>query len=54
MKKGLLLLSMVFIGALLAFIACSDNSTDSDLTEGNPDDPNFVQAQGLAEAYVDT
>ncbi len=54
MKKGILLLSMVLIGAFLAFIACSDNATDSDLTEGNPDDPNFVQAQGLAEAYVDT
>ncbi len=54
MKKGFLLLSIVLIGALLVFAACSDNATDSDLTEGNPDDLNFVQAQGLAEAYVDT
>ena len=54
MKKGFLLLSIVLIGAFLAFIACSDNATDSDLTEGNPDDLNFIQAQGLAEAYVDT
>lgn len=54
MKRSFLFLSMILVGAFLAFTACSDNSTDSDLTEGNPDDPNFVQAQGLAEAYVDT
>jgi hypothetical protein len=54
MKKGILLVCMIFIGAFMAFIACSDNAADSNLTEGDPDDPNFVQAQGLAEAYVDT
>lgn len=54
MKRSFLFLSMILVGAFLAFTACSDNATDSDLTEGNPDDPNFVQAQGLAEAYVDT
>lgn len=54
MKRGLKLFGLILIGLMAAFIACSDNATDSDLTEGNPDDPNFVQAKSLAEAYVDT
>jgi len=54
MKRNVLLLSVILVGAFLAFVACSDNSTDSNLTEGDPNDPNFIQAKSLAEAYVDT
>lgn len=54
MKRGLKLFGLILIGAMLAFIACSDNSTDSDLTEGDPEDPNFLMAQGLVEGFVDS
>ncbi len=54
MKKGVKLLILLLLGTFVTFIACSDNSTDSDLTEGDPDDPDFIQAKGLADAYVDT
>ena len=54
MKKGVKLLILLLLGTFVTFVACSDNSTDSNLTEGDPDDPNFIQAKSLAEAYVDT
>ena len=54
MKKGAKLLILLLLGVFVAFIACSDNSTDSDLTEGDPDDPNFLMAQGLVEGFVDS
>ena len=54
MKKGVKLLILLLLGTFVTFIACSDSSTDSNLTEGDPEDPDFIQAKGLADAYVDT
>jgi hypothetical protein len=49
-SKLLLVLSLI---AFAAFISCS-NGTDSNKTEGDPEDPNFQMAQGFIEGFVDS
>jgi hypothetical protein len=48
----------VFLALALSFsiflAACSDNSSENNLTEGDPQDPNFQTAQMVTEGIVDT
>ena len=53
MRKASKLLLVLSLLAFAAFISCS-NGTDSNKTEGDPEDPNFQMAQGLVESYVDS
>jgi hypothetical protein len=43
----------VLLGGVL-FLGCSDDGTNSNLTEGDQNDPDFIQAQELANTYVDS
>ncbi len=55
MNKKKFLIGFAVLFAVMALLACSDNATNETVkTEGDPNDPDFVQAQILAEAYVDT
>ncbi len=46
---GMFALSFAFIA-----LACSDNATDNNLTEGEPNDPSFLAAQDISDGFVDS
>lgn len=54
MKSRLFYLLTLLLATSVMFIACSDNSTDNNLTEGDPQDPNFQMAQRTTEDIVDS
>ena len=55
MNKKILLIVFAVLFAFMAILACSDNAaTDPVKTEGNPEDPNYIQAKAMTEAYVDS
>jgi len=51
MRKNYLLIAILLF-SLSLFIGCSDNSTDSVLTEGQYDDPNYIQARPMVDSLV--
>ncbi|MEE9554013.1 MAG: hypothetical protein V3W18_06910 [candidate division Zixibacteria bacterium] len=54
MNKKVLLIVFAVLFAFMALLACSDNATDPAKTEGDPEDPNYIQAKAMTEAYVDS
>jgi len=54
MKKLLLLFGIISLGAVFLIAGCSDSATESDLTEGDPEDPNFQTARAITDDIVDT
>ena len=54
MRIRLFALVAVLSALCLFFVTCSDNSTENNLTEGDPQDPNFQMAQSVTEGIVDS
>jgi hypothetical protein len=54
MKKIAFLLFSLFTALALVFVACSDNATEPELTEGDYQDPNYQTARMITESIVDT
>jgi hypothetical protein len=55
MKKPILTLCVIIFGIAAVFSACSgDKKTNPAMTPGDPNDPNFTQAQVFAEQFVGT
>ena len=54
MKKHLIWLAVLSFALLVMLAACSKDSTSSGLTEGNPNDPTYLQARAASEEMVDT
>ena len=54
MKKLLLLFGIISLCAVFMIAGCSDNATESDLTEGDYEDPNYQTARMITESIVDT
>jgi hypothetical protein len=54
MKSRLFLILAIILAASVSFIACSDNSTEPELTEGDYDDPNYQTARLITDSVVDT
>ena len=54
MRTKLFTLVAVISAFCLIFVACSDNPADNNLTEGDPQDPNFQMAQSVTEGVVDS
>jgi|GEM_PF-1922445 len=53
MRKRSLLTALAFLSILLLVLSCSDNATKAK-TEGDPNDPNYLQAKTATETYVDS
>ena len=54
MKRLLLLFGIISLCAVFMIAGCSDSATESELTEGNPDDPNFQIARTMTDGIVDS
>jgi len=54
MKSRFFGLFALLLALTFAFIACSDNSTDNNLTEGDYNDPNYERAQATTENIVNS
>ena len=54
MRSRLLCLFTLLIALTFTFIACSDNSTDNNLTEGDYNDPNYEAAKSTTENIVNS
>ncbi len=54
MKKKSYLSVFATLLAFAAIMACGDSATDTTKTEGDPNDPNYVQARAMTEGYVDS
>jgi hypothetical protein len=54
MKKHLLPCLVAVFALMSIFLGCSDNDSNPPLIEGDYNDPAYIQAQGLAEIYVDS
>ncbi|UCE66569.1 MAG: hypothetical protein JSU85_00720 [Candidatus Zixiibacteriota bacterium] len=52
MKKRIFFLFLIVLGIALVFSACSDNATESELTEGDYDDLNYETARATADSIV--
>jgi len=54
MRKHIIWLFLVSLVLIITLSACSKDSTSSDPTEGDPNDPTYLQARAASEAMVDT
>ncbi len=54
MSKFLRIFGALAVAFIFAICACSDNATDTPLTEGDPNDPNYQSAQEMTNLYIDS